>query len=666
MGRRRRFAQLDDDDDDDDLPVKTKPSGGASSSGANPRKPQPPPQKQQRRRVVADDEDEEEEEDVELEEEEEDEKDLEAMERAEEEERREQEAQTKTRRGRGRPKRRREPESEDEEPEEEEPQEEEPREEESTEAVPVGPPVRVTGKGKKQKKHYNSFEYEGNTFELEDPVLLTPEDRNQKPYVAIIKDITETEGSLSVIGQWFYRPEEAEKKGGGSWKARDTRELFYSFHIDDVPAESVMHKCVVHFIPQHKKIPSRKQHPGFIVQKVYDAVEKKLWNLTDKDYEDNKQQEIDLLVKKTIDHIGQLPDLEPEEAPIDNSDHLSNKRGLRKKPVTPIDVTRESPIGKSEQFVKAETPGSDKLRNYDIFVKYKALSGEQIRDKWLDKIVDCILLPSKETAGSSHADPDAAAKSSTNGSSAKDDNEKSYTPDVVVPIVVALETSVFEALSYDFQKYNQKMRQLWFNIKNSAKLRNRLMDKELDPPVLLTMSPDELKAGLTSAEKTSEPEESRQLQMTDTRCERCNEKKVGISDIIHAGHGDRYQLECTSCGHTWFSSRDAITTLTEDTPSTARNVGTAPWATAKFDVLEKQLASPRDQPDKPAANALQKSTTAYMPTLEKQKSFVKPKTEEATLEKQKSFVKPRTEEPTLEKQKSFVKPKTEEPSPIPK
>jgi len=63
---------------------------------------------------------------------------------------------------------------------------------------------------------------------------------------------------------------------------------------------------------------------------------------------DNKQQEIDLLIKKAIDHIGQLPDLEPKETPMDNSDHLSNKRGLRKRPVNPIDVTRESLVGKSE------------------------------------------------------------------------------------------------------------------------------------------------------------------------------------------------------------------------------------------------------------------------------------------------------------------------------
>uniref|UniRef100_A0A0E0C316 BAH domain-containing protein n=1 Tax=Oryza meridionalis TaxID=40149 RepID=A0A0E0C316_9ORYZ len=436
----------------------------------------------------------------------------------------------------------------------------------------------------------------------EDPVLLTPEDSKEKPYVAILKDITETEGSLSVTGQWFYRPEEADKKGGGSWKASDTRELFYSFHIDDVPAESVMHKCVVHFIPQHKKIPSRKEHPGFIVQKVYDTVAKKLWNLTDKDYEDNKQHEIDLLVKKTIDRIGQLSDIEPADAPGDNNDQLSNKRGLRKRPVLPIDVSRDDALaGKSEQFGKAETPGSDKLKNYATLVKYKAVTGDQYRDRWLDKLVDTIPLTSKESARASHADPGGATKSSTNGSSAKEDNEKSYSPDVIVSIMASLERSTYEALGSDFQKYNQKLRQLLFNIKNSPVLRNRLMNKELDPPVLLTMSPDELKVGLTAAERTSEPEESRKLQ-----------------------------LECNACGHSWFSSRDAITTLTVDTPTSAGgNVGTAPWATAKFDVMEKQLTSPRDhQPDKPLADALHKSTAPYMPTLEKQKSFGKHKPDE--------------------------------------
>ncbi|KAJ0715135.1 putative BAH domain-containing protein [Helianthus annuus] len=133
-------------------------------------------------------------------------------------------------------------------------EEEEEEEEEPPDAKPVGEVVRVSGKGKSKLNHYKAFEFDGISYELEDPVLLVPdpEGPNKKPYVAIIKDITETkDNSVMVTGQWFYRPEEAERKGGGNWQSNDTRELFYSFHRDEVPAESVMHKCVVHFIPAH-------------------------------------------------------------------------------------------------------------------------------------------------------------------------------------------------------------------------------------------------------------------------------------------------------------------------------------------------------------------------------------------------------------------------------
>jgi hypothetical protein len=64
--------------------------------------------------------------------------------------------------------------TEDEEPEEVESQAEDPREEENTEAVPVvvGEPVESTCKGKKQKKHYASFEYHDNSLELVSLLLL--------------------------------------------------------------------------------------------------------------------------------------------------------------------------------------------------------------------------------------------------------------------------------------------------------------------------------------------------------------------------------------------------------------------------------------------------------------------------------------------------------------
>lgn len=197
---------------------------------------------------------------------------------------------------------------------------------------------------------------------------------------------------MMVTGQWFYRPEEAEKKGGGSWQSHDTRELFYSFHRDQVPAESVMHKCVVHFVPLHKQLPIRKQHPGFIVRKVYDTVEKKLWKLTDKDYEDSKQQEIDELVKKTMSRLGDLPDIEPEDAPADQEDQLKNKRSFKRKNISPLDVTRdEADATRLDHGLKAETPGScttNRSEYYSILEISDVLTGETHRDKWLEKLLE--------------------------------------------------------------------------------------------------------------------------------------------------------------------------------------------------------------------------------------------------------------------------------------
>lgn len=89
-----------------------------------------------------------------------------------------------------------------------------------------------------------------------------------------------------------------------------------------------------------------------------------------------------------------------------------------------------------------------------------------------------------------------------------------------------------------------------------------------------------------------------------------------------------FQLECIACGHSWYASRDEASTLTIDAPST-KNVGTAPWATAKFEDVEKSLVSPREPSVKPSAKAavandvLKKTSEAYMPVLDAQRSFSK-------------------------------------------
>ncbi|KAL3609905.1 hypothetical protein D5086_000925 [Populus alba] len=481
------------------------------------------------------------------------------------EEEEEEEEVVTTRRGRGRPRKKlREEKSED---EVEEELEEDPEEEEEVpqeDAKPVGDSTRVSGKGRGRRTHYDAFEFDGNRYELEDPVLLVPEDKEQKPYVAIIKDISQTkDGSMMVTGQWFYRPEEAERKGGGSWQSRDTRELFYSFHRDEVPAESVMHKCVVHFVPVHKQLPNRKQYPGFIVRKVYDTVERKLWKLTDKDYEDNKQHEIDLLVQKTLSRMGDLPDIEVEDAPAaappELEDPTKAKRTLRRKTVSPLDVTREEEATTRSDNFKAETPGSctgNGSEYYAILVKFDALTGDTHRDKWLERLLQCIqymcissnstLDDDKIKGGSDGVDHKKEQKSQGAANGSEEDSvkgDKSFPwPEAAVPAVSALEKASHDALSSDFQKYNQKLRQLVFNLKNNAFLARRLLNRELEPSKILNMSPNELKEGLTAEETAKkEPEESERMQMTDARCSRCSEFKVGLRDIIQAGHGARYQ-----------------------------------------------------------------------------------------------------------------------------
>ncbi|KAH0939002.1 hypothetical protein HID58_006463 [Brassica napus] len=482
-------------------------------------------------------------------------------------------------------------------------EEEEEEEEKPDDASPVGESVKITGKGKGRRTHFLQFDYDGNTYNLEDPVLLVPEDKSQKPYVAIIKDITQTkDGSMMILGQWFYRPEEAEKKGGGNWLSSDTRELFYSFHRDEVPAESVMHRCVVYFVPAHKQLPKRKVNPGFVVRKVYDTVEKKLWKLTDKDYEDTKQHEIDLLVDKSMSRLGDLPDLEPEVLHPDLESLLKAKRSSRKVNIPPVDVRKEE-----DAFLKPETPGSAISSEYhSILQKFNSLTGDAHRDKCLAKLLEAVQNicytaadEAKVASDLEQGEKDAKTENGAHENPLKD--ESFLWPDAAVPPVCALELALHVSLASDYHKYNQRMRALVFNLKNTALLARRLLNGELEPAKILSMSPTELKEGLTAEEtEKNEPDDAEKMQMTDARCSRCSQIKVGLRDIIQAGHGDRYQLECIACGHSWYASRDEVSTLTIDSEKPAQGT--------ESEDVEKNLTSPREAEKKAKEDESLKTT----------------------------------------------------------
>ncbi|PWA51825.1 bromo adjacent homology (BAH) domain protein [Artemisia annua] len=138
-----------------------------------------------------------------------------------------------------------------------------------------------------------------------DTVLLAHDSQGHisKPWVAIIKDITRMQnGNIMVSAQWFYRPSDIFI--GKYMKSFDTRDLFYSFHKDEVHAETIMHKCIIHFITEKSHIPRRKKYPGFIVQKVYNPDTKRLIELTNKDFLPDMKDEINNLVQKTMSHLG--------------------------------------------------------------------------------------------------------------------------------------------------------------------------------------------------------------------------------------------------------------------------------------------------------------------------------------------------------------------------
>ncbi|KAH9686385.1 Bromo-adjacent (BAH) domain-containing protein [Citrus sinensis] len=321
------------------------------------------------------------------------------------------------------------------------------------------------------------------------------------------------------------------------------------------------------------------------------------------------------LDQKTRVHFGDLPDIEHQEtAAREQEDQLKAKRMLWKKNISPLDVSREEGrMTRSDQYVQAKTPGSctsNAPEYYNILARFKALTRETYRDKWLERLLQ----------GLQH-----------NGNSF-------LWPVTAIAAVTALEKASHDALSSDFQKHNQKLHQLLFNLKSTALLALRFLKGKLEPSKILDMSPNELNEGLTAEETAKEEsDESEQMQMTDARCSRCNECKVGLRDIIQAGLGDRYQVFAfynlpdvgVYChGHSWYASRNEASSLTIDgRGSAAKSIGIASLAAAKFDSLEKNLSSPREF-EKSANDLLKKSSEAYMPVLEAHRSFSKSKTEE--------------------------------------
>ncbi|KAM7260584.1 hypothetical protein ACFE04_011257 [Oxalis oulophora] len=140
------------------------------------------------------------------------------------------------------------------------------------------------------------FADDGRKLRVGDCALFEPP-HDSPPFIGIIRKLKfDKEKNLTLCVNWLYRPSEVKLTKGASFEAAPN-ELFYSFHEDKTPAASLLHPCKVAFLRKGVELPSGVC--SFVCRRVYDIENERLWWLTDKNYINERQEEVDNLLDKT-------------------------------------------------------------------------------------------------------------------------------------------------------------------------------------------------------------------------------------------------------------------------------------------------------------------------------------------------------------------------------
>ncbi|BBN08986.1 protein MpBAH1 [Marchantia polymorpha subsp. ruderalis] len=119
---------------------------------------------------------------------------------------------------------------------------------------------------------------------------------NGPPFIGILRKVTQEKDTTKLVVNWLYRPADVKLAKGVPLEAAPN-EIFYSFHKDEISAASLLHPCKVAFLRKGAELP-----PGvssFVCRRVYDTANKCLWWLTDRDYTNEHQDEVDQLLERT-------------------------------------------------------------------------------------------------------------------------------------------------------------------------------------------------------------------------------------------------------------------------------------------------------------------------------------------------------------------------------
>lgn len=143
----------------------------------------------------------------------------------------------------------------------------------------------------------DSFFKDGRKIRVGDCALFKPLQDTSPPFIGIIRWLTlDKENYLKLGVNWLYRPADVKLTKGITLEAAPN-EIFYSFHKDEIPAASLLHPCKVAFLRKGVELPLGIS--SFVCRRVYDTSNRRLYWLTDRDYINERQEEVDQLLDKT-------------------------------------------------------------------------------------------------------------------------------------------------------------------------------------------------------------------------------------------------------------------------------------------------------------------------------------------------------------------------------
>ncbi|CAM0944234.1 unnamed protein product [Alopecurus aequalis] len=141
----------------------------------------------------------------------------------------------------------------------------------------------------------DSFIKDGREFRVGDCALFQAVD--VPPFIGLIRWIEKKgEGFPKLRVSWLYRSADVKLNKAIQLNAAPN-EIFYSFHQDETSAVSLLHPCKVAFLREGVELPAGIS--SFVCRRVYDIDNKCLWWLTDKDYINERQEEVNRLLHRT-------------------------------------------------------------------------------------------------------------------------------------------------------------------------------------------------------------------------------------------------------------------------------------------------------------------------------------------------------------------------------